>query len=209
MVNETTDFANSTDSSSSTFVGQLSLGLNTISGNLSGTCVENYSSFPLPNGEPLFTYPDPICNSGDYADYFSWSLPEKSYIESMKLIVTEFYSDIAMKNDGTGTMGHFDTLFNTSNNFHVNSAIRNSNGTYRYYNVDGFGGFFNKDERISLATSVNYTKNADDTVTYAQGVGNISLNYSLEMVVKEVPAPAAIWLLGSALFGLVGLRRKK
>lgn len=41
------------------------------------------------------------------------------------------------------------------------------------------------------------------------GDGTGPFNYSLELTeVSAVPVPAAVWLFGSALIGLVGLRRK-
>jgi hypothetical protein len=90
-----------------------------------------------------------------------------------------------------------------------------------------------KDFRISLSTDgINYTTVVTDTLPNAIGVGYPLETYSLasptlaqyvrfdldsyygisgginELSVYAVPLPGAVWLLGSGLLGLVGLRRK-
>jgi len=47
---------------------------------------------------------------------------------------------------------------------------------------------------------------------YGQGAseaGDFSLDYSLQIGVSAVPIPAAVWLFGSGLLGLVGIAKRK
>lgn len=130
-------------------------------------------------------------------------------------IVGAYYSQ-----DG-GNILH-DTIDASVDNLHFDS-----NGTYQTLPIGGIdmsGGTINGDGTISIAFNGLWTGPQllsfwDTPAAVAQATSAMEidsrlvlLNFDGELTltaVSEVPIPAAAWLFGSALLGLVGLKRKK
>ena len=197
-VTESTDFGLLyLDSTTGTFstvynssIGVLDIGANSVSGSLSGTCQGGFTG----------SVPCNLNMTDDNTDSFLIEIPD-----GYKL----------------------DTLFLTTSNasgpqdFNGGSAIISINTGFASYLSTGGGPVLNSTtpEIINLITP---TLNANgisqiDAGVYGMGVtagsatqeGAFSLDYMLEMNVAPVPIPAAAWLFGSALLGLVGIGRRR
>ncbi len=73
--------------------------------------------------------------------------------------------------------------------------------------INGFGGTA---DNFSPPTGFvgGITDHADYRVTFSSDTLNFSVNGN-SITVSQVPVPGAVWLFGSALVGIVGLRRRK
>jgi hypothetical protein len=60
-----------------------------------------------------------------------------------------------------------------------------------------------------ISDDVNLSKGLIATIRFNQETGAIILNAEGQPAQCPVPVPAAAWLLGSGVLGLVGLRRRK
>ena len=64
-----------------------------------------------------------------------------------------------------------------------------------------------------VTTSVSLTFDPSESIGLINGIGDIQTNpglqYSLIITPTAVPIPAAVWLFGSGLLGLVGMARRK
>lgn len=114
------------------------------------------------------------------------------------------------------------TIDASVDNIHFDSA-----GTYLSHPIGGIdmsGGWVNGDGTITIALSGLWPGSQplgyyDNSAAAAQATGGATLFGNSALIflegeltltqVSEVPVPAAAWLFGSALIGLVGLKRKK
>lgn len=83
------------------------------------------------------------------------------------------------------------------------------NGKFKFRNNSDGGmisGIIGDDFEIKFTA---YNKNLVNSFQFANnGSSPLSLNFGEEYTIKAVPVPAGVWLLGSGLAALMGLRRK-
>ncbi|MBN2808381.1 MAG: VPLPA-CTERM sorting domain-containing protein [Deltaproteobacteria bacterium] len=83
-------------------------------------------------------------------------------------------------------------------------------GSVGVYDTGGDVTLLGLEENSGLYNAVNIVWNEIQSPEY----GNLSLNISVGVAndddnIGAVPIPGAIWLLGSGLLGMVGMRRRK
>jgi hypothetical protein len=99
----------------------------------------------------------------------------------------------------TGDAGYFSTARDTwDNNSPMNAASAGLGGTQSFYYATNSG-----------SVTAFATKNQTISVTEQLGTWTLATNGDLNYGVSAVPVPAAVWLLGSALVGLVGVSRRR
>lgn len=115
---------------------------------------------------------------------------------------------------GSGTWGGAE-LYSWNNSYSDNSSSSQSFGLYNFGNStvnvqDFLSAFLSGANPISFYLNVyNYTWNNDGSANagnYLYAYGNID---SFSVSPATVPLPAAVWLFGSALMGLFGIRKRK
>lgn len=67
----------------------------------------------------------------------------------------------------------------------------------------------NTSEILTMSGTGSLSGNGFDTTSVVWGFSGNTIGSSYSMTITAVPVPAAIWLFGSGLFGLVGLARRK
>ena len=130
------------------------------------------------------------CSSGDESDSFTWDLPSGFEILDASVNISNYTMTGTLDSEqlGFGRIGFEDW---------------GSDGNYVLNLGDAFLVPQNKATfEVSSATLTS-------PITL-QGTGDIGFDYtlSLNVTASPVPVPAAVWLFGSALFGLVGMRKK-
>ena len=104
-------------------------------------------------------------------------------------------------------------------------TVLNDFGTYKELDMSGWGVTWNGIPSIPLVQTSSAliscsTSSCSDSSTYTldaafhvpeSGTGFTTVNYALHLEghVSNVPIPAAAWLFGSGLFGLIGIARRK
>ena len=78
--------------------------------------------------------------------------------------------------------------------------------TAGYTGTGMFDVFFMMDNALSVEVLGGFYASAD---FYSAWKGDIKLTYTYDESAPEVPVPAAVWLFGSGLLGLVGIARRK
>lgn len=98
-----------------------------------------------------------------------------------------------------GDAGYFSPSMDSwFNNTPMNAASAGLGGTQSFYFATNTG-----------STTAFATKNNPISVTEQIGTWTLAANGDLNYSVSAVPVPAAVWLLGSALVGLVGVSRRR
>ena len=124
---------------------------------------------------------------------------DTSYLVGVNQMLTGgtggFTADSATFANGDG--GYFDPNHDTwDNNSPMSAASAGLGGTQSFYFATNSG-----------STTAFLTKNNPITVTEQAGTWTLAANGDLNYV--ATPIPAAVWLLGSAMVGLVGVARRR
>jgi hypothetical protein len=89
----------------------------------------------------------------------------------------------------------------------VNGTLKSTDGSIHwYYGSDADTGGKTALSSFGLSDTFNFTGNY--TITGGENSSNITYNLTGTVAANPVPIPGAVWLLGSGLMGLVGLRRR-
>jgi hypothetical protein len=152
-------------------------------------------------------------------DYFEFTLTVDSGFEAT---LGDLWIGTKSSSTGPGTMGFYSSTDNYSNEFYtvIQDGIKYKNDTIDLSFLGPISGSFsirlseigNTQAGSADATAsggtfrvTDYTfTNPDNSKTYY----NIGISGTVAPV-SAVPVPAAAWLLGSGLLGLVGLKRKR
>ncbi len=105
---------------------------------------------------------------------------------------------------------------NTANYSH-HGAWNNSTNPFTKENPFGTTGLINKGYSDNVDSTNGYSFLAEAGKIYSIYLGGVGFSrwnagvdgYALNITTSPVPVPGAVWLFGSALAGLVGLRRRK
>ncbi len=122
--------------------------------------------------------------------------PQSAFVDATSFIVTLLgQSSTLVLSMGPNDI--FATLhFNSSGNL---DGIKFNSGSY----PDAYGAC-----SISMNSPMWVTEVPSNIIGTGDNYPNWSVSGNLTFVESEVPIPGAVWLLGTGLFGLVGLRRK-
>ena len=157
----------------------------------------------------------------EYGGYDDWRLPSANLINVTNPCGANDGSCDYGYNNTTSELGHmyynnlenqgrYDTNNNLQSNFGATNSIftdGNSGNTVSILNIQE--GFYWLDEELSCFTSSAWLFNVGDGLQY-----HFIKNYSYHSWavrdgdVSAVPVPAAVWMFGSALIGLAGVKRK-
>jgi len=155
--------------------------------------------------------------SGTYADdYFQFSL---TVADGYKATLYDLWIGARSSKTGPGTIGFYSSTDNYANAFY-SMTMASDGSTYSNEVVDLSslgsisGSFFIRLYEIDN-TQADGSGDTASTGTFRVGdyydgatFGNIGITGTVAPV-SAVPVPAAAWLLGSGLLGLVGLKRKR
>ncbi len=150
-------------------------------GNLNATTVE--PTIPVPDGYTLISHSGLYSSQNIDFNSFSWAKGSAAYSHQLNIIKTEdgnnFYLDLRV----TPTSGE-----------QYNFLSKDKPVQFQTYQHEN-GGYFWLIEDIGLDSNVN-----QNTIDYNDLWAKVD--------VVATPVPAAVWLFGSGLVGLVGLRRR-
>ncbi|MEM7401844.1 MAG: hypothetical protein AAF304_07850 [Pseudomonadota bacterium] len=130
---------------------------------------------------------------GQDADYFTFTVPVNFLLNSITVDSYMF----------TGDAGEDGSFFGYVAG---NSFTGQGSGS-----IDGFEIIDESDGEILdnlLSFDPISVLSAGDYAFWVQETGNSIVDYQITFGIVPVPVPAAIWLFGSAIFGLIGLRKK-
>ena len=182
-ITETTDFANSTGATSSTDVGNLALGNNTISGTLSGECVTD----PAGQFGPFFC--NVLNNQDDTQDSVRFALAPGLALTRAVLTVSSVAGP-----DGFRARGGVEDLGRT--NPDLGSIFSLDGPTDSVVLFEG------------LATQSEFLTSVFGFTANEAGAFSLAYTFSFDVGPAPVPVPAALPLLLGALgFGAVAQRR--
>ena len=115
-------------------------------------------------------------------------------------------------------------LQDENDNFNLSYSINVGNHTYTEQSAGSFNSEFTVDDPVNVEGVVDFTFQIGDLLSFndLEATGGTSMVgtwsatdgvtgnvVSGALTVSAVPVPAAIWMFGSGLFGLIGLKRKK
>ena len=157
----------------------------------------------------------------EYGGYNDWRLPSAKLIDASNPCGANDGSCDLGYNNTTSEIGHMyytnlanDGRYDTADNLQLTIGTTNSNftdgssgNTVSILNLQQ--GFYWLDEEFECFTFSAWLFNADDGLQY-----HFIKNYSYHSWavrdgdVSAVPVPAAVWMFGSALIGLAGVKRR-
>ncbi|MBN1906829.1 MAG: VPLPA-CTERM sorting domain-containing protein [Deltaproteobacteria bacterium] len=147
-----------------------------------------------------------LAHDATIEDPFELSLNEEGYVEHTDDGPYKGTLTLSIKNKGIDPWGDFHFYSNTEGViFGEDEGLPTMTGAASYsYTIDpdqkGLHFYF-YDDPVYTGEQVSFSLYTDNT-SMENAVFNISFEPS------PIPVPAAVWLLGSGLIGLVGLRKK-